>query len=197
MSSLRRGFKTWCENAARGYRRELGLTSLAPLDPKALAKSLNIRIWEPHEIPSLNKAALHHLTVREPHSWSAVTLQVDGRKLIITNGTHSPERQNNSIAHEISHLVLEHEPARAFVSAGGLMMLNHYNLAHEEEADCLAGALLVPREALLHILGNGDSHQAAAKYFGVTLDLLRMRINLTGVGKQLGNRRNIILARSQ
>jgi hypothetical protein len=193
---VRRGFKTWCENAARGYRRELELTPLAPLNPRALAKYLNIQIWEPHEIPGLNKAALHHLTVREPHSWSAVTLQANGRKLIITNGTHSTERQNNSIAHEISHLVLEHTPARAFVSAGGLMMLNHYNLVHEEEADCLAGALLVPREALLHVLGNGNSPQSAAKYFGVTSDLLRMRANLTGINRQLANRRSVVPTRT-
>ncbi len=68
-------------------------------------------------------------------------------------------------------------------------MLNHYDPAHEEEANCLSGALLVPREALLHLLGRGYDQARAANHFVVTIDLLKMRVNLTGIGRQLANRR--------
>lgn len=189
MSLLRRGFKTWCENAARGYRRELGLNRHGPLDPRLLASSLKVKIWIPSEVPGIPKAALRQLTVKDPYSWSAVTVCVVNKSLIITNDRHSPERQNNSIMHELSHLILKHKPAQVFVSQGGHMMLNVYDPLHEEEANCLSGALLVPRDGLLHVLANGYDHAQAAEHFAVTTELLKMRVNLTGVSKQLAHRR--------
>ena len=44
---MRRGFKTWWENAARGYRRELGIPLSGPLDPRLLAAYLSITVWSP------------------------------------------------------------------------------------------------------------------------------------------------------
>lgn len=189
MSLLRRGFKTWCENAARGYRRELGLKPFDPLDPRLLAGFLDIKIWTPAEVPGVPDASLRQLTETDPYSWSAVTIRIGSQALIITNDRHSMERQNNSLMHELSHIILKHKPAQVFVLNTGQMMLNHYDPAHEEEANCLSGALLVPREALLHFLGNGYDQAQAASHFVVTKDLLKMRANLTGVGRQLANRR--------
>jgi Zn-dependent peptidase ImmA (M78 family) len=188
VSLLRRGFKTWCENAARGYRREFGLAPFDALNPRLLASKLNIKIWTPSEVPGLPAASLRQLTETDPSGWSAVTICVQGRSLIITNDQHSIERQNNSITHELSHMILEHKPAQVFVSPTGQMLLSEYNPVHEEEADCLSGTLLVPRDALLDLLGRGVDHARAAAHFVVTKDLLRMRINLTGVSKQLANR---------
>jgi Zn-dependent peptidase ImmA (M78 family) len=97
-------------------------------------------------------------------------------------------RQNNSLAHELSHIILKHEPAQVFVNADGLMMLTHYNKTHEDEADCLSSTLLVPREALLHLLDQGHDDRELSKYFEVTIDLVRMRRNLTGVNIQRSRR---------
>lgn len=189
MSLLRRGFKTWCENAARGYRRELGLDSFAGLDPRLLASKRGVKVWAPHEIPDLPTAALYQLTKKDPSGWLAVTICIEDMSLIITNDQHSVERQNNSIMHELSHLMLEHKPAQVFVSSTGQMLLSEYDPVQEEEANCLSSTLLVPRDALLHILAQGYDIAAAAAHFRVTVDLLRMRINLTGVERQLASRR--------
>lgn len=189
MSLLRRGFKTWCENAARGYRRELGLDAYAALNPRQLATDRGVRIWAPHEIPGLPAAALHQLTKKDPSGWLAVTICIEGMSLIVTNDQHSVERQNNSIMHELSHLILEHKPAQVFVSSTGQMLLSEYDRVQEEEANCLSSTLLVPRDALLHVMGKGYDVSAAAIHFHVTADLLRMRMNLTGVERQLTSRR--------
>jgi len=109
--------------------------------------------------------------------------------LIIINDTHVAGRQNNSISHELSHIILKHEPAQLFVTADGMMMMAHYNKTHEDEADCLAGTLLVPREALLYALDQGFDNEKLVKYFGVTADVIRMRRNLTGVDLQRSRRR--------
>jgi IrrE N-terminal-like domain len=189
VSPLRRGFKTWCENAARGYRRELGLEPFAPLNPRLLAAKLGIRIWTPHDVPGLPSASLHQLTKTDPSSWSAVTICVLDKSLIVVNDQDSLERQNNSLAHELSHIALGHKAAQVFVSSSGQMLLSEYDRVQEEEADCLSGTLLVPRDALLAFLAKGHDHARVAAHFVVTRDVLQMRINLTGVGKQLVNRR--------
>ncbi|RWQ69329.1 MAG: ImmA/IrrE family metallo-endopeptidase [Mesorhizobium sp.] len=189
MSLLRRGFKTWCENAARGYRRELGLVAYGALNPRQLAATQGIRIWVPDEIPGLSENALYQLTKKDPSGWSAVTICVEDMSLIITNDRHSNERQNNSIMHELSHIILEHKPGRVFVSSTGQMLLSEYDRVQEEEANCFSGTLLVPRDALLHVLGQGADFVSAARHFEVTRDLLQMRVNLTGVERQLTARR--------
>jgi Zn-dependent peptidase ImmA (M78 family) len=69
------------------------------------------------------------------------------------------------------------------------MMMNEYNPTHEEEANCLAATLLLPREALLHAARQRMTDAAMAKHFGVSGALLRMRRNLTGIDRQLASAR--------
>lgn len=186
MSLLRRGFKTWCENAAASYRRDLGVGRTAPLDPRKLARHLGIVVWKPGEVPGMKKEVLTHLTVSDPDSWDAVTIQAEGATAVILNNVPDIGRQNNSLAHELSHIILEHEPAHVFHTPDGHMMMNEYNAVHEEEANCLAGALLLPREALLQAIRTGNLTETdMTRHFGVSLTLLRMRCNTTGVNRQL------------
>lgn len=185
MSLLRRGFKTWCENASGGFRRDLNLPRHGALDPRLLAQHLGVIIWTTAEVPGLDPSVLHHLTKVDTEGWSAVTLRLVDGDLIIINESHVPGRQNNSLAHELSHIILKHEPAQMFVTADGMMMMAHYNKLHEEEADCFAGTLLVPREALLHLINRGFDERKLSSYFAVTRDLIRMRRNVTGVDVQL------------
>lgn len=191
MGALRRGFKTWCENAARGYRRDLNLSPIAPLEPRLLARHLGITIWTPADIPGLHSKDIHHLTVTARESWSAATLRNGTESLIIVNSGHALTRQNNSIAHEIGHIALEHEPAKMLMTPDGLMMMSEYNLVHEEEATWFAGAILLPRDALLNVVERGLTDREAAEYYGVSSAMFQMRKNLTGVGIQLSRRRGV------
>lgn len=187
MAELRRGFKSWCEKASAGYRRDLGLLRHSALDPRVLAAHLGIEVFYPHQIPGLDSGALHQLVDNDPDSWSAVTLVVGTMTIIILNSSHPLTRQNSSLAHELSHIILRHSPTQAFFGPGGALMMKEYNSSQEAEADCLAGILLVPRDALLLLLSQMDE-PSLASHFGVSADLLRMRKNLTGVERQLGNR---------
>ena len=188
MTLLRRGFKAWCERAAVGYRRDLDLGPDSPLDPRKLAQHLSITIWAPDQISGLDAEVVRHLLEVDVESWSAVTLSVGSRIVIISNKSHSVTRQNSNLAHEMAHIILKHPPNQMFVTANGKMMMRHYNAVHEEEAGCLSGALLVPRGALLARLSRGASDAEIACYFDVSLELLKMRKNVTGVIYQLGRR---------
>lgn len=191
MSVLQRGFKTWCENAARGYRRELQLAPIAPLDPRNLAQHLGITIWTPADIPGFSSKDVFHLTVTARESWSAATLRDGDANLIIINNGHALTRQNNSIAHEIGHIVLRHEPAKMYVTEDGLMMMSEYNPLHEDEATWFAGAILLPRDALLDVVRRGLSDRVVADRYVVSTALLQMRKKLTGVDVQLSRRRGV------
>jgi Zn-dependent peptidase ImmA (M78 family) len=184
-SKLRRGFKTWCENAAISYRRDLQLGRSSPLDPVLLAKHLRVVVWAPEEIPGINQDVLKHLTVTDPDSWDAVTIQSDGVTAIVLNSAPSIARRNNSLAHELSHIILEHDPAHIFYTPDGHLMMNEYNSVHEEEANCLAGTLLLPRDAIIQAIRDGMDDRDMADYFNVSPQLLRMRRSTTGVDRQL------------
>jgi Zn-dependent peptidase ImmA (M78 family) len=188
---LRRGFKTWCENAARGYRRELGIPPSGALDPRRLAAHLGILVWTPTQVPTLSTDDIRQLTVAAPEEWSAATLRNGEQHLIILNDAHDVTRQNNTLAHEIGHVALRHEPAKMFFTPDGLMMMSEYNDAHEEEAVCFAGAILVPREALLRLIAAGTTNRDAANHFGVSEALVRMRRNTTGIEIQTARRRGV------
>jgi Zn-dependent peptidase ImmA (M78 family) len=190
VSNLRRGFKTWCENTAASYRRDLSLGRAAPLDPLSLAKHLGIVVWTPEQIPGIKKEVLTHLTMTESDSWDAVTIQSDGVTAIVLNSAPDIGRRNNSLAHELSHIILEHEPAQVFHTPDGHMMMNEYNPVHEDEANCLAGTLLLPREALMQAVRSGMSDSAMAQHFGVSPQLLKMRRNVTGVDRQFSYSRS-------
>ena len=148
MTSFRRGFKTWCENAATGFRRDLHMSADSPLDPRVLAEHLKILVWTPDDVARLGNLAPAHrdqLLIRDVSSWSAVTLILPTQKIVIVNSGHAPVRQNSDLMHELAHLILEHEPARVDMTPARLMILDTYNKVQEEEADWLSGALLVPR----------------------------------------------------
>ncbi|MGE0626724.1 MAG: ImmA/IrrE family metallo-endopeptidase [Hyphomicrobiaceae bacterium] len=190
MGDFRRGFKTWCENVAYGFRRDLDVDKFGPLSPDALAAHLGITVWTPDDIPDLNRKSRDQLLVRDESSWSAVTLTLPEGRFIIVNSAHSQTRRNNDLMHEIAHIVLEHEPAQMVTSPHGLMFLDNYSAEQEDEADWLAAALLIPREAALKVLAGSADSKEAARFFGVSESLMKMRISRTGIDRQLRQRSN-------
>jgi hypothetical protein len=181
MATLERGFKTWAERTSGAIRNELSLPPYAPLDPKKLAYVLGVRLATPEEFPGLPKDAGDQLLLRDPGGWSAVTLSVGGRSIVIYNPKHSHARQASDIDHELAHLILEHQPAKMVISLDGAMVMRSYNPEQEDEANWLAWCLLLPREALLHAGRSGMSTTEIAEVYGVSEALVEFRMRITGV----------------
>ena len=182
-----RGFKAWCERYSAEKRHELGLKAADPLDPLLLAKLLGVTIWTPQDIPGLSLETRNILLRNDgktPSCWSAVTLVMKNRVLVILNSSHSPARQASDLTHELAHRIRGHEAQEVDVSAEGLMLLKSYEKLQEDEADWLSGSLLLPREALLSIKKNGLEPKAAAAKFGVSIRMLKYRMAVTGVNRQ-------------
>lgn len=84
--------------------------------------------------------------------------------------------------HELSHLLLRHE-TRRLERVAGLTFLT-CDATQEEEADQLAGTLLLPRPLLVAALAKGMTAQAIATQYGVSEQMARWRVNSTGVALQ-------------
>jgi Zn-dependent peptidase ImmA (M78 family) len=83
------------------------------------------------------------------------------------------------LAHEIAHIILGHEPSMMFMSPNSGMALRTHNEEQEEEANWLAGCLLLPREALMLIRRMGKSDDDACLEYGVISAMLRFGLNVT------------------
>ena len=180
-----RGFKSWCENVAVLQRKNLGCLVTDPLDPMKLAKSLSVNVWQADQVPGLDKDSLRVLTQDDPSSWSALTLSLGEKTLIVMNHAHYPTRQASNLMHEISHILIGHKGGRVDVTDEGLLMRTNFDKKQEGEADWLAGALLLPRLGLLAARSKGWTDNQIAKAYGISEDMVRYRVSMSGVDLQL------------
>lgn len=180
-----RGFKTWCERLSLQERKALGLQPVDPLDPLQLAARKGILVKTPRDVPGLEAESLKTLTNGGSEGWSAVTVAVGSRAVILLNATHSKGRAASDLMHEVAHLVIGHSGSRVDVAADGSLLLRTYDKKQELEANWLAGCLLLPREALLHIHRNRVPLSAALQLYGVSRDMLDYRMQVTGVLRQV------------
>jgi hypothetical protein len=94
-------------------RRELGLGPTDPLDPVRLADHLGIRVINPLvDLPELPSDVKDQLFSSDPWGWSAATLQIGERAVVIYNARKSKGRQASDIIHELAHVMLGHDPAQ-------------------------------------------------------------------------------------
>jgi hypothetical protein len=179
---LRRGFKSDAERTAELVRGDLGLGLLDRLDCFALAEAWGIPVVSLGELreDGASEASIRRLLSPEA-GFSATTIVVEPRRLIVYNPRQEPGRKANSLAHELAHVILEHDAAPA-IGVGGC---RHWDGRQEAEADWLGSALLVPRAGALAWMLENDDIEAGASNFGVSIALFRWRINHTGVVRQV------------
>jgi Zn-dependent peptidase ImmA (M78 family) len=175
---VRRGFKSEAERLADRTRGQLGLQPHVQMPIRDLAKHLNIEI---HSADALvGSAALEELHRLQPGAFSAATFHLpDGRTVIVYNPLNEASRTNSDIAHEIAHILLNHE-VRELQKVGGHTFLT-CSPEQEEEANWLAGCLLLPRALLLREAYAGTDPEAIARKQGVSIPMARFRLNASGV----------------
>jgi len=170
-------------------REQLGLGPMSPLDPWAYAGMLGIVVLDFSALP-LPAAHRRQLLEVDPDSWSGLTLKDEaGCFFVVVNPVHGRPRQCSTLMHEVSHVRLKHIPGQVQLSVSGLMLLSDYPDEQEQEADWLAGALLLPRDALHARRVRGWGVTEICSHFGVSSDLCEWRLRMTGVDRQVPRRR--------
>jgi Zn-dependent peptidase ImmA (M78 family) len=160
---------------AYSVRDELGLGPFQRLEPKHLAEHLAIPLLPLSDVRKINADAAYFME-KETNALSGLTIFDGNRRLIVFNDAHTPARQASDICHELGHGLLQHEPASALDVSG----CRDWDQVMEDEAQWAAGALLVHELALVGALRSGRSQAQLAYQLGVSQEMIRWRINMTG-----------------
>ena len=179
--ALRRGFKSEAEGIARRVRAELGMRADQPVDPEVLAKLLGIEVLAGDEL--IPRERFQELEDIQPDCFSACTLRPSADRVVVVYNPLSHEtRRRSDLAHELAHTLLNHELSR--LERLGDVTFFSCDAIQEEEAAWLSGCLLLPRALLLTEVRKGSSAQDIARECGVSEDMARYRLNVTGVLRQ-------------
>jgi Zn-dependent peptidase ImmA (M78 family) len=185
VTHLRRGFKTEANDIAREIRGELGLRDIEPLDPWKLAAALEIELVPLRSFREDARRAHRLFRVIDLKTFSAVTVFNGTERMIVYNDAHSRGRQASDITHELAHALLQHPPAPALDHRG----CRNWDPALEEEADWLAGVLLITEVAALSIVQHGLSLEQAAVRYSVSKQMVQFRVNMTGARRRVRSAR--------
>jgi Zn-dependent peptidase ImmA (M78 family) len=179
--ALRRGFKSEAKAIAGEIRAEMGLSQMAPLDPWALAEHLEIPVITLSSMSEAAPNAVNYFSMVNTSEFSAMTVFRGTRRVIVYNDSHSKGRQASDIAHEASHGLLLHTPKPALAANG----CRDWDEDMEDEADWLSGVLLISEEAALSIARRNLGLDEAATFYGVSQQMVRWRLGMTGAYARL------------
>ncbi len=182
---MRRGFKAEAERTADRLRTELGLRATDRLDPDALARHIGVTVRCADELT--DRAKLEELEELQPGAFSACTLTVGEKHVIVYSPLASVGRRSSDVCHEAAHIVLGHD-VREVQQVGALTFFT-CDPDEEQEANWLAGCLLLPRSLLLAAARRGMSPADIAEEYGVSDQMAKFRLRTTGVERQLKARR--------
>ncbi|WP_238230806.1 ImmA/IrrE family metallo-endopeptidase [Methylobacterium thuringiense] len=154
-------------------REELGVQLHEPLCPWKLIEHLGYNVVKLSDFASREPEAVAYLTSGVGQTeFSAVTLPNDGAPWIVHNDSHSTGRQGANLAHEAAHGLLCHQGSPLTDARGARI----FNREQENEANWLGPALLISDEAAIYIAQKRLSPAAACHMYGVSNDLLQMRL---------------------
>ena len=187
--AFRRGFKSQCERRAVEFRRQFGLRDDDALSADRLAEELRVTVWSSEDVDGISLNARSVLNDEADQSWSALTMRMGADHLVVHKPVSSNGRRNNVIMHELAHIILGHELAKACILEDGSLVPGNFDQDQENEADWLAGTLLLPRPALMSIRRRRLSDKDACEEHLVSQEMLKWRFRMTGVDYQLARRR--------
>ncbi len=152
-----------------------------PLCPWTLAEHLGLKISKMSAFIVAEPEAVAYLRSRAGQAeFSAITVDLGAQRTIIHNDAHDRKRQAADIAHEIAHGLLIHQFMPLTEASGA----RNYIQEIEDEANWLGPTLLVSDDAALLIASGIASDRltlnTASDRYGVSFDLLRMRLNVSG-----------------
>jgi len=128
-------------------RDDVQLTEYERFCPYDLAREHGVDIYALEDLHAAGCPAksISYFKSDRPEVWSAALVPVGTGQLIVENTAHAPQRRRSNIAHELAHLLLEHQFNRIlFAGDPGKGCRNPSNKDQEWEADLLGAELLIP-----------------------------------------------------
>lgn len=164
-------------------RREVGAGIHEVITGWDIASVFDIPVLHPEDVLGSAHPSVEALRDIGP-AWSGACFEFPGcLYVVILNPLHARTRGNVTLAEELSHIWLGHEPSRVRFLDGGRIPLRTYDASQEKQAYAVGAAALVPARALGSLATRGATDGEIAAHFGVSLDVVRYRRNVT---KSLG-----------
>jgi Zn-dependent peptidase ImmA (M78 family) len=180
-----RGFKTKAKKESLAIRKEIGIDYNEPLDCFRLVESLEIPAYPVEKMGEFGLCTELINTIcyaKGKQQFSATTISVPLGHLIFYNQTHTFERTNSSLAHEASHVILGHE----FSSILDMKMVSReFDKDKEDEANWMAGCLLLPEDGLIWALKKKMSIESIADHYNISKQMTQWRYNSTGMRQRM------------
>jgi Zn-dependent peptidase ImmA (M78 family) len=180
-----RGFKIKAKKESLEIRKEIGADYNEPLDCFKLVESLEIPAYPVEKMGEfgLSTELINTICYAEgKQQFSATTISVPLGHLIFYNQTHTFERTNSSLAHEASHIILGHE----FSSILDMKMVSReFDKEKEDEANWMAGCLLLPEDGLIWALKKNMSIGSIADHYNISKQMTQWRYNSTGMQQRM------------
>lgn len=180
-TKYRYGFKKWSDDKAIQIRKELGLYASSPLCAFDLCKHMRIPLFVPDEIKGLSKENLSNLLGEGHGHWSAASIPVNDKFIIVHNPTHIPARQQSNLMHELAHIICEHKIPDDKNILGLSGFLRNHDENQENEAEWFGACLQLPKPALIWALKKKMTILEIAEHFNASIEMVKYRINISGV----------------
>ena len=90
--------------------------------------------------------------------------------------------------HELSHVILDHEPTQLILSEAADVAMRSFDAKQEDEANWLGWTMLLPRLTLIHCAHRRLSLANIASEYEVSVTLVAFRQRVTGVDLQTRRR---------
>jgi hypothetical protein len=169
--------------AVETRQTELGLGTFERLCPYELAQLYGVNIVALDDLVAAGcpPEDIAFFTSERPDRWSAAVIPAGTGQFIVENTAHLPQRRRANIAHEMAHVLLEHEFDRVLFSGdskGGCH--NPSNTDQENDAAELGAELLLPSKGALLAARKGMSNEQVADHFEVSVPLAKWRMDATG-----------------
>jgi|SRR5450631_3140876 len=169
------------ESEGHRLRQRLKLGSTARLDPAALIATYdNMVLFDLRTAPAVHAEDLRVLR-DESSRWSAMAFRMGEANpwLITWNPWHAENRIRVSLMEEVSHIILRHKPTDLVPHPITGLPQRTFTRSKEREAYGVAGAALVPFNGLAPLVQRGCPDAQIAETFGVSVELVVMRTNVT------------------
>ena len=165
----------------------MGLSPGDSMNAPELARHVGCVVHAADELVDIAK--LKQLKQLQDDAFFACTFKLPSGHAIVFNPLMPETRRNSDIAHEVSHIVLDHRLSR-LERLGDVAFLS-CDKQQEEEAAWLSGCLLLPRFALVHDLTKGMQSKTIAETRALSKSMVDYRRRVTGVERQLSASRRV------
>jgi hypothetical protein len=182
---VQRWTKKALQELALSVRKEINTGAHGRLDLGQLAAEYGIPVYAMSDLidSGCSPEAMAHFTARRPEAWSAALVPLGTARFIVENCAHTLQRRRSNVAHELAHLVLEHDFDGILFTDSGCRELGQEMAAKEQQANDLAGELLIPTSAAIPAALAKRSNEEVAEQFDVSVPFAIWRMNVSGARK--------------